>query len=138
MDIYKDSLYGVSKEQINTCTFQKGGIMTPIVFVPWTYMQATKWSRWSLDFLELLNQWCLSISPFINCFNNHSQFVLSRFLKIEKKKIFFNIYMYIILSSYQLNWFQSYKQFVLWFILAVKTIKKNYTINFNIQIKVLN
>lgn len=42
MDIYKDSLYGVSKEQINTCTFQKGGIMTPIVFVPWTYMQATK------------------------------------------------------------------------------------------------
>lgn len=24
MDIYKDSLYGVSKEQINTCTFQIG------------------------------------------------------------------------------------------------------------------
>lgn len=24
IDIYKDSLYGVSKEQINTCTFQIG------------------------------------------------------------------------------------------------------------------
>lgn len=42
MNIYKDSLYGVSKQQINTCTYQIGNNMTPIVFVPWTYMQATK------------------------------------------------------------------------------------------------